>query len=108
MARKPSHFGSKRKGPSGGMASTSLASIGSMGGESTAHRSAGEILSLAWPPCLSDIVPCTGGVDEEHRIRAPGLSREDDRAGRRSAGSGRCLLAAGRGCGGGSGHEDQL
>src|SRR5258706_5883937 len=33
MARKPSHFGSKRLFPSGGMASASFASIGSMGGE---------------------------------------------------------------------------
>ena len=32
MARKPSHLGSKRKPPSGGSSSVSLASIGSMGG----------------------------------------------------------------------------
>src|SRR5688500_17699886 len=34
MARKPSHFGSKRNGPESGSAPASLASIGSIGGES--------------------------------------------------------------------------
>src|SRR5919108_2377615 len=32
MARNPSHLGSNRKSPSGGRASSSLASIGSIGG----------------------------------------------------------------------------
>src|SRR5438034_10947102 len=45
MARKPSHFGSKRNRPSG-IASSSLASIGSIGGESTRSPPPGEFARL--------------------------------------------------------------
>src|SRR6187397_2411482 len=41
MARKPSHFGSKRKAPDSGSASASLASMGSIGGAMAAPAMAG-------------------------------------------------------------------